>query len=711
MDGTVANPADPPKAPEAPGSRPEIRQDLNLYPAGEDEHGDAIWHLHDPLANKFYQMQERDVQLLALIGQRNVNEVAETASRFRVAQASPEEVAELFEFLRRNNLVRADDLQHGMYAESLTFVTQRTWWQSAIRNPLFFRIPLWKPDRFIEATLPYVSWMASRSFLVLLAILGMLGLYLVVRQFDQFLGTFLHFFSWSGLFVYLMALFLVKVFHELGHAYTAKQMGCRVPIIGVAFMVGWPILYTDTSDAWKVAEKSKRLRIGAAGVGVELGIAVLSLFLWSIAPEGSLKSAFFLLATTTWILSVFVNFNPFMRFDGYYLLSDLINMPNLEPRSFGMARWWMREKLFGLGVEPPETIKMPMVFFAFTVWVYRFFLFLGIALLVYGMFFKAAGLALFVVEIIYFILRPLYNEMKEWWNFRESISWNGATKRTAILVSVFVLLFVVPWYSDVSIDATIKAKSNDLFLPEPGLLTYRTDQKQVSEGDLLFELESLELALEIEEVSNRFKELSWIRSSLGFDSELRNEALIVESELQTQSQRLRSLVDKRERLKVTAPFDGELVDLAPDAMVLDWLASGMRLATVIDKSQTRVEAFLPERQLSRVEVGMKAKFIPDSLEFGTHDLIVTKIEFMGSPELKNLYVASTFGGGIAVRENSSGELITVQSHYRLELQASDGELTTHQVIRGVVVIDGKAESLFSRFRKQFVAVFIRETGF
>ncbi|MBT4492608.1 MAG: HlyD family efflux transporter periplasmic adaptor subunit [Gammaproteobacteria bacterium] len=701
LDSTQGSPAD----------RPEIRQDLNLYPVGEGASGERIWHLHDPLANKFYQMREKDVELLALIGHKTAQEVAKVAGLMRQGSTTDEEVETLVEFLRRNNLVRGDDLQKGYYYEALAHSRERHWWELAVRNPLFFRIPLWNPDRFLDRALPYVAWVGSRSSILVFFVLGVLGIYLVQQQIDLFLATFLHFFSWSGLAVYLVALFFVKIFHELGHAFSAKRLGCRVPVIGVAFMVGWPILYTDTSDAWKIPDRKKRLRIGVAGVGVELVIAVLSLFLWAISPEGALRSVFFLLASTTWILSVLVNFNPLMRFDGYYLFSDLIDTPNLESRAFDMAKWWLREKLFGLGAEPPEEVRYGLVLFAFSVWLYRFLLFLGIALLIYGFFFKAAGLALFAVEIVFFIVMPVVRELKVWWALRDEISMNSTFGRTLVVIVVASGILFIPWQSDVSTPAILKARSSDLYLHVAGQLLKSSRKAEVLVGDTVFEFESPELSLEIEEASNRFEELSWIRASLGFDEKLRNERLIVESDLMTQRQRLHTLVEESKRLNISVPFSGRIVDRSPELMPGDWLPVGTKLATVVDSNDTRVIAYLPESQLVRVEAGMNARFYPENPEFGVRDLIVSEIEFMGTPELDNLYLASSFGGDVAVRESGSGELLTVQSYYKVYMDSVEEKLSASQVVRGVAVIDGHSVSLFSQIKRRFVAIFIRETGF
>ena len=126
----------------------------------------------------------------------------------------------------------------------------------------------------------------------------------------------------------------------------------------------------------------------------------------------------FILATATWLMTVVINLSPLMRFDGYFMLSDALNVPNLQTRAFVLARWKMREWLFAFGDDKPEHFEpwreKILIFYAFSTWIYRFFLFLGIALIVYHMFFKILGILLFLVEIFAFLLTPVFREMKEW---------------------------------------------------------------------------------------------------------------------------------------------------------------------------------------------------------------------------------------------------------------------------------------------------------
>ena len=158
-----------------------------------------------------------------------------------------------------------------------------------------------------------------------------------------------------------------------------------------AFLVLWPVLYTDTNDAWKLPSVRQRQLINAAGVAAELALACLALLACHLLPEGPLRAAAFLLATTTWIMTLAVNLNPFMRFDGYFLMSDALGIENLHEHAFALGRWRLREWLFDLREAAPEplvsgqTLALDLV----CIWrlLYRLVPFVGIALLVYHLFF------------------------------------------------------------------------------------------------------------------------------------------------------------------------------------------------------------------------------------------------------------------------------------------------------------------------------------
>ena len=145
-----------------------------------------------------------------------------------------------------------------------------------VSHYLFFRVPILRPDAFLGNTLWLVRPLFGAGFRCFLGIAALLALFLVLRQWDAFIRTTLEFLSWDSLVYYAAAVFVAKCCHELGHAYCCKHYGLHVPVIGIAFLVFWPFLYTDTGESWKLTSRRQRLHIVAAGMAAEGALAVLN---------------------------------------------------------------------------------------------------------------------------------------------------------------------------------------------------------------------------------------------------------------------------------------------------------------------------------------------------------------------------------------------------------------------------------------------------
>jgi putative peptide zinc metalloprotease protein len=182
-------------------------------------------------------------------------------------------------------------------------------WTWLLHNYLFLRIPLLRPDSALKKALPWVSLTFNRQFILLLLVLASLAIYLVAEQWTQFSHSFSYIFTAEGMLITALMLSLSKVIHELGHAFTAKHFGCRVPTMGIAFMMGAPMLWTDVTDAWRLPNRLQRLSIDAAGMIAELTLAVFATLLWMVLPDGAVRSGVYLLASTAWILTLVVNLN------------------------------------------------------------------------------------------------------------------------------------------------------------------------------------------------------------------------------------------------------------------------------------------------------------------------------------------------------------------------------------------------------------------
>ena len=203
---------------------------------------------------------------------------------------------------------------------------------------LFFRVPLVNPEPLLDWIVARTDWIYTSKMFWMMLVLAVIDIHLLFQHWSELVAHFDYSFSWDGLLLVGAAGIFSKLFHELGHAITARRYGVRVPAIGVAFVVMYPMLYTDTSDSWRLANKHHRLAIAAAGMICEFSLALCATFLWAITPDGVLRSVLFSLAFVGWLIALGLNASPFFRFDGYYILSDAVDMQNLHERGGALAR-------------------------------------------------------------------------------------------------------------------------------------------------------------------------------------------------------------------------------------------------------------------------------------------------------------------------------------------------------------------------------------
>jgi putative peptide zinc metalloprotease protein len=424
----------------------------------------------------------------------------------------------------------------------------------------------------------------------------------------------------------------------------------------------------------------------------------------------------FILAGTTWISTVLVNVSPFMRFDGYFLLSDWLDMPNLHGRSFALARWWLRNTLFGLDEPAPEQFSPArthgLVAFAFAVWAYRLGLFLGIAALVYHFFFKAMGIMLFAVEIGWFVFLPIWSELRQWWARRGEIGGNRRSLFFGLGLGLALLAGLVPWQSRVSAPALLKARDHTvLYAPVAGRLERiaAVPGQTVSEGQVLFVLANPDLDRRHRLAEARRRSLDYQLSSVAFDPEFRQRAQALGEELAGAGAELQGLEKELARLQVTAPLSGRVVDIPPDLAPGQWLKDGEPLGAVQDSGRAIVEAYLSEDDVSRIGAQAPARFYPEVASRADHAAHVLEIDRVNARTLSEPAFASLHGGGVAVREKDR-QLIPDHAVFRVVLEVDAGETLPATTVRGTVHIAGDRASLLGRLWRSVAAVLIRESG-
>ena len=697
---------------------PYLRQDLEIFRGNSREDGLPAWLLYDAIRNKYFSLGLTAFKLIKnWKGGEDIKNFEKKINSSGI-DTSEEEIKSFISFLHQNNLIIQPTGQNIAYLMQQKNSMKKSWLMHAIHNYLFFKIPLFKPDDWLSKTLKYVKHFASKKFRNLVYFFGFIGLFLVVQQLETFKSTFLYFFSFQGLMLYFLTLVFVKCLHELGHAYIAKYYGCRVSAIGIAFLVFFPFLYTDTTDAWRLRNHKERLLINFGGILTELHLALIATFIWAVLPDGGFKSAAFFLATTSWISSLTINVSPFMRFDGYYVFSDWLRAENLQPRSFALARWKIRESLFGLNHPPPEEInpsrRWTFIVYAWATWVYRFFLFLGIALLVYHFAFKILGIILFVIEIHWFILLPIIREIKNWYKLKTEIRFNKQTKRTLIIILSLLMILFLPWKSSLKIPAVyVSEKYSKVFAPYPSKIKNILVNKDdvVEKGQELIELYSPDLDREIFSIRRKIQLTKTKINRLSKSAGNMDQFLTLQQSLIALQTELTGLSRVKNKLILKAPIKGKIKDFNNLSEGM-WVSNFDQLLGIVHYGTGKVKGFIKEEQIERFLKKNPAVFIPND---GIHDKVYLVSESLDLSAISNLpYISlsSVHDGPVAIRNSTGGEFQyrPETAHYIAEFElAKKSEIQFE--LPGYVHIQGSRYSPFANLIKSVIAIIVRESGF
>ena len=697
---------------------PYLRQDLEIFRGNSREDGSPAWLLYDAVRNKYFTVGLTAFRLIKNWRGGEDIQNFEKKINSQGIETTGEEIKSFIGFLQQNNLIIQPQGQGVPFLMQQKNSLKKSWIMNLIHSYLFFKIPLFTPDEWLGRTLNKVKFLGSKKIRNIIYILGFIGLFFVIQQFENFTKTFLYFFSLKGLMIYFITLVFVKCLHELGHAYIAKYHGCRVSAIGIAFLVFFPFLYTDTTDAWRLRNHKDRLLINFAGILTELHLALIATFVWGVLPEGGLKSAAFFIATTSWISSIAINVSPFMRFDGYYVFSDWLKAENLQPRSFALAKWKVRETLFGFNHKPPEEIspsrRWTFIIYAWSTWVYRFFLFIGIALLVYYFAFKVLGIILFAIEIYWFIMLPIIKEMKQWWMMRSEMKLNKQTFRTISILTITLMVLFLPWKSSMKIPAVyISEKYSKIYSPYPAKIksVFITKDQEVEAGQNLIELYSPELDKEINSIRRKILLTKTKINRMSGTSGNMDEYLTYNQRLIALQSELSGLTKTKEKLVIKAPNKGKVKDLVSLSNEM-WVSNLDQLLGIVHYGTGNVKAFIREEQIDRFQENTPAVFIPNVGYHKKIHLISNKLDLSSVNNLPYVALASIHSGPIAIRNFTSGEY-----QYRPETAhyIADFKLVNKSSIKfelpGYVHVEGNRYSPFVRFFRNVFSVLIRESGF
>lgn len=675
--------------------------------------------IHDPVANRFFRIGWLDFELLSRWSAASPEELAERVRDETLLDAGEDDVEQLVVFLAHHHLLRAEAAPAVDRLRAEARRARRSPLEWLLHHYLFFRVPLLKPQHRLGPLAARLAWIYTPATAIAVVALTLLGIFLAGRQWETFASTFVDHLTLEGLAGYAVALAFAKSFHELGHAVTATRHGVRVAHMGVAFVVMFPMLYTDTSETWKLRDPKRRLAIASAGIVTELAIAGLATLAWSLVADGPVRSALFFLATASWIATLAINASPFMRFDGYFIAMDLFDLPNLHERAGAMARAWMRRTLLGWTVPDPE--KLPgrgnalLVAFALATWLYRLTVFLAIALVVYHYFFKLLGIALFAVELVWFIGRPIVNELKVWFAGRRAIRTDRRHLGFALAIGGLALV-MVPWEGAVSGSGWVHAQRQQaLYTPLAGRLLTLPKEGDATEGAALFVLESPDLALESQRAQTqadaRAQELLGL-AGLPNGEQRRLQVQRQQDQFDAEARMYRG---ESARLSIAAPFAGVVADVDPQLAPGVWVQPRQPLAMLVDPSRWVAEVYVAEADVNRLRVGQPARVTTGGDGWRLLRGRVIEIDANRTAALPDRLLDAQAGGPIptlapSAERRADALPVPRDALYRVRIALDEAPRGMRAAV-GRVTIEGERRAWLPAWIERAASVVVRESGF
>jgi len=489
------------------------RPDLEIYPRCFQ--GRPCWVVKDPLGLQYFRLQEEEYLLFQMLdGQNSLQQMQqEFARRFRPRSIRTEEIQRFVAMLHQAGLVLSD--RPGQGAELYRQAAQRRRWRLAAgaANLLAIRFRGVNPDAFLDRLLPYGGWIFSRHAVYIGCLMIFLALVSVVVHLDLFLARlpgFWEFFRLGNVPALMVVLAGMKVCHELGHALVCKRLGGSCTELGLMLLVFTPCLYCNVSDAWVWKSKWHRAAVSAAGIYVELLLASLATFLWWWTEPGLLQQLALAAMLLGSVNTVFWNGNPLLRYDGYYVLADLVETPNLHQKASAMVGRLAGRWLLGLPTVEDRLLPLRyrgwLVLYGIAAWVYRWFMLAGILWFLYRAWepvrLQVVGQALAGATLVGLIGWPGYRMVR----FFRTPGATGRINRRRVLLSLAgisllslaALAIPLPHYVTCPVEIR-PAGASAVYVEVPGRLVriaVRPGQ-WVRAGQLLAELHNPDAELEI----------------------------------------------------------------------------------------------------------------------------------------------------------------------------------------------------------------------
>lgn len=565
---------------------------------------DNVWYvLHDTYSQRFFRATE---QAQAFIAQLNTRQtVEEIWDRFVQAHphAAPsrEEVIQLLSQLHASNLLYfTDQADNEAIVERYHKQKSKERW-GQVASFLFFRIPLWNPDNWLNRVKPLIALTTGPSAMVFWLFVVLAGAWAALQNHEALGNQSEGLLALSNLPWLYACMGVMKLIHETGHAFVCKRYGGEVRTFGLMFLLFTPLPYMDASSAWAFTNRWHRIYVGFAGMAVELFLAALGALVWSNTGPGLVNSLAFNVMVIGSVSSFLFNGNPLLRFDAYYILSDFAEIPNLYQK--GQQQWKHLLDRYVLGTQQSHS---PAVGAREWIWLttygllsllYLLLVMVGITMLLLDMWFPLGVLALVMMVFSRFLqpARKLVMHLASNHTQPNRTRAVGTALGLALLLVAFA--YLVPLPHSIKAKGLLEASNSTvIYAATEGQLVERraSNGDHVRPGDLLAVMQNKDLDLELESTRIALREASSHYRAALFNAP--NDLAPVQQQIQATTDKIGELERRLAALAVAAPHAGEWVAPALHERQGSWITRGQLLGEVVDRSAFRFMAVIAQEQ-------------------------------------------------------------------------------------------------------------------
>ena len=671
--------------------------------------GERWMVLQHPFSNQYFRLRPGAYEFVGrLRPDRTVQEVwQECINRFPDDAPGQEAVLQLLAQLYHAHLLHYEKAADSAQLFARYQKRRQREVSSKLLNLMFMRFPLLDPDRFLVRTMPVVGPLISVWGALLWLAVVALGLKTLADQWPALWVQSQGILAPGNLPLLYAGLVLLKTLHEFGHAYFCRRFGCEVHVMGVMLMIFTPIPYVDASSSWGLRSRWKRALVGAAGMIVEVFVASLAALVWSRTGDGAIHSLAYNLMFVASVSTVIFNGNPLLRFDGYYILSDLVEIPNLSQRASKQLRHLWEYYIFGVkgSASPAMTPSEAswLVVFGIASGIYRVIVFGGILLLVADMF-LLLGLIMAAVCAVSWVTVPTGKFLVYLASSPRlhRVRWRAVTVTAVLAVGLLALLAAVPLPSHFRAPGVVQAQRrsgivNDIagvvakILAQPG--------GRVSAGQPLLLLSNRELELDLAGAQGLYRET---------EARYREALIRTNADLKPLSSRLASVSNRLDKLKAdqeslvvrsrhdgiwVAPRIGDSVGLrvergSPFGLVVD--PSGFEFVATVAQADADAAFARPPRG---GQVRLRGQS-DTSLQIGRWNVVPGGKQTLPSPAL-----GWAAGGEVPVSPNEPAQASEPFFEIRADLHPAAGVALVHGR-SGTIRFDLEPEPLLPRWLRR-----------